>query len=249
MINFLKSKSNNKGEILTQNRLGFEKLNIALGILYKEWYELISDQLSNSEGINLELGCGASFINETIKNIIKSDVFLNSNTDLKIDAMEVGLKYDHEISNLILVNVFHHISNPELFLRSAEKSLLIGGRLIMIEPSNNFWSRLVYRFVGHEKFDTEQIDWEFESNDPLLDSNQAMSWIIFKRDYKKFKKLFPKFSLLRRKSMMPFSYLLSGGHTYNTKVGKIFIKIIRRIERMFFDNQFGIFDLVCIEKI
>ena len=239
----------NEGEALTQNRLGFEKSNIALGILYKEWYELISQQLSESDGINLELGCGASFINEIIKNIIKTDVFYNSNTDLKLDAMEVGLKYENKISNLILVNVFHHISNPELFLRSAEKSLLLGGRIIMVEPSNNIWSRLIYRLVGHEKFDTEQINWEFESNDPLLDSNQALSWIIFKRDYKKFKKLFPKFILNKKKSMMPLSYLLSGGHTHNTKVGKVFIKMIRKIERMFFDNKFGIFDLICIEKI
>jgi SAM-dependent methyltransferase len=240
---------NNKGEVLTQNRIGFEKLNIALGILYKEWYEFILNQLSDSDGINLELGCGASFINEIIKNVKKSDVFFNANTDLKIDAMEVGLKFENKISNLILVNVFHHISNPELFLRSAEKSLLRGGRIIMVEPSNNIWSRLVYKLVGHERFDTEQITWKFESNDPLIDSNQALSWIIFKRDYKKFKKLFPEFSILKRKSIMPFSYLMSGGHTYNTKVGKIFIKIIRKIERIFFDNQFGIFDLICIEKI
>mgnify|MGYP005745423429 FL=1 len=240
---------NNKGETLTQNRLGFEKLNIALGILYKEWYELILNQLSKSDGMNLELGCGASFIDKIIKSVKKSDVFLNTNTDFKINAMEVGLRFENKISNLILVNVFHHISNPELFLRSAEKSLSKGGRIIMIEPSNNIWSRFVYKLVGHEKFDTEQITWKFESNDPLLDSNQALSWIIFKRDYKKFKKLFPKFSIRKKKSMMPISYLLSGGHTRNTKVSKIFIKIFRKIERMFFDNQFGIFDLICIEKI
>ena len=240
---------NNQGEELTQNRIGFETINIALGVLYREWYELISHQLSNSEGMNLELGCGASFIDEIIKKIKKSDIFLNKNTDLKIDAMEVGLRFENQISNLILVNVFHHISNPELFLRSAEKSLVPGGRIIMIEPSNNIWSRLVYKLVGHEKFDSKQKTWEFESNDPLLDSNQALSWIIFKRDYKKFKKLFPKFSLVKKKSMMPLSYLLSGGHTFNSKVGKFFIEIIRKIERFLFDKKFGIFDLICVEKI
>ena len=70
---------NNEGEALTQNRLGFEKLNIALGILYKEWYELILNQLSESDGMNLELGCGASFIDEIIKSIklIKRPFFIN----------------------------------------------------------------------------------------------------------------------------------------------------------------------------
>ena len=47
---------------------------------------------------------------------------------------------------------------------------------------------------------------------------------------------------------MPLSYLLSGGHTYNSKVGKTFIKIIRKIEQIFFDRKFGIFDLICLEK-
>ena len=186
---------NNKGEVITKDRIGFEKINIALGLLYQDWYKLISKNLSEVDGINIELGCGASFIDQTNRNIKKTDVFLNSNTDFKLDAMEIGTKFEHKISNIILVNVFHHISNPALFLRSAEKSLLSKGRIIMIEPSNNIWSRLVYKLVGHEKFDTNQISWQFESKDPLLDSNQALSWIIFIRDYEKFKNLFPMFSI------------------------------------------------------
>jgi len=238
----------NEGEALTENRLGFEKLNIALGILYKEWYELISHQLSESDGINLELGCGASFIDQINKSIKKTDVFLNSNTDFKLNAMDIGKKFENKISNLILVNVFHHISDPELFLKSAEKSLLSGGRIIMIEPSNNYWSRLVYKLIGHEPFDTRQIEWKFESKDPLLDSNQALSWIIFERDYQKFANLFPRFSLIQKKNMMPFSYLLSGGHSFNTRIGKL-IRITRSFEKFFFDKYLGMFNLICLEKI
>ena len=219
-----------------------------MGFLYKEWYELISKALSEIDGINIELGCGASFIDQVNKTIKKTDVFLNSNTDFKLNAMDIGKNYENKISNLILVNVFHHISDPELFLRSAEKSLLPGGRIIMIEPSNNSWSRLVYKFVDHEPFDTKQIEWEFESKDPLLDSNQALSWIIFERDYKKFKNLFPMFSLIQKKNMMPFSYLLSGGHSFNTRIGK-FIRITRSLEKLFFDKYFGMFNLICLEKI
>ena len=128
---------NNKGELITKERIGFEKVNIALGFLYQDWYKLISKNLSEVDGINIELGCGASFIDQINKSIIKTDVFINSNTDFKLDAMEIGKKFKGKIANLILVNVFHHINNPELFLRSAEKSLLSEGRIIMIEPSNN----------------------------------------------------------------------------------------------------------------
>ena len=238
----------NKGEIITEHRIGFENSNRALGFLYKEWYELISNVLSEIDGINIELGCGASFIDQINKSIKKTDVFLNSNTDFKLNAMDIGDNFENQISNLILINVFHHISDPELFLRSAEKSLLIGGRIIMIEPSNNYWSRLVYKLIGHEPFDTRQIEWKFESKDPLLDSNQALSWIIFERDYQKFKNLFPMFSLIKKKNMMPFSYLLSGGHSFNTRIGNL-IKITRSFEKLFLDKNFGMFSLICLEKI
>ena len=79
-----------QGEILTEDRIGFEKNNRALGFLYKEWYELISNFLSEIDGINIELGCGASFIDQINKNIKKTDVFLNSNTDFKLNAMDIG---------------------------------------------------------------------------------------------------------------------------------------------------------------
>ena len=237
----------NKGEIITEERIGFEKSNKALGCLYREWYELISKQLSEIDGINIELGCGASFIDQINKSIKKTDVFLSSNTDFKLNAMDIGDNFENQISNLILINVFHHISDPELFLRSAEKSLLIGGRIIMIEPSNNYWSRLVYKLIGHEPFDTRQIEWKFESKDPLLDSNQALSWIIFESDYQKFNNLFPRFSLIQKKNIMPFSYLLSGGHSFNTRINKL-IRITRSFEKFFFDKYLGMFNLICLEK-
>jgi len=237
-----------QGENITKDRIGFEKSNIALGFLYKEWYELISKFLSEIEGLNIELGCGASFIDQVNKSIKKTDVFFNENTDFKLDAIDIGKDFENKISNLILVNVFHHISDPELFLKSAEKSLLPGGRIIMIEPCNNLWSRLIYNFVGHEPFDTSQIGWNFQSKDPLLDSNQALSWIIFERDYEKFKKLFPMFSLIQKKNIMTFSYLLSGGHSFNTRLGKL-IKLTRIIEKFFFDKYLGMFNLICLEKI
>jgi len=107
---------------------------------------------------------------------------------------------------------------------------------------------LIYNFVGHEPFDTSQIGWNFQSKDPLLDSNQALSWIVFERDYKKFKNLFPMFSLIQKKNIMTFSYLLSGGHSFNTRLGKL-IKLTRIIEKFFFDKYLGMFNLICLEKI
>ena len=59
-----------KGEDITKDRIGFEKSNKALGYIYQEWYELISNFISEKEGINIELGCGASFIDQSTPVII-----------------------------------------------------------------------------------------------------------------------------------------------------------------------------------
>ena len=56
------------------------------------------------------------------------------------------------------------------------------------------------------------------------------------------------FSLIQKKNIMPFSYLLSGGHSFNTRIGKL-IRITRIFEKLFFDKSLGIFNLICLEKI
>ena len=64
----------------------------------------------------------------------------------------------------------------------------------------------------------------------------------------KFKNLFPSFSLIQKKNMMPFSYLLSGGHSFNTRISRL-IRITRSFEKFFFDKYLGMFNLICLEKI
>ena len=47
----------NKGEVITKDRIGFEKTNKALGLLYKNGTNL-PKSLSEIDGINIELDAG-----------------------------------------------------------------------------------------------------------------------------------------------------------------------------------------------
>ena len=120
--------------------------------------------------------------------------------------------------------------------------------MIVIEPSNNIWSSFVYRLLAHEPFNTNQVSWKFPFRDPLFDSNQALSWIVFQRDIKDFRKLFPQYTFIKYESLMPLSYILTGGHTFDNDINIKLIKYIRKIVRLFLDRQFGLFDCICIEK-
>lgn len=233
---------------ITHSRLGFGARKPGLAELYREWYRLQQDYLADVKGEILELGSGAGFIQEVIPRVITSDLVACEGVDLSLNGLEVGEKFPNRLSNLIMVNVFHHICNSTAFLMAASNALVPGGRLIMIEPWLNNWSRLCYQLVGHEPLDPDQEGWSFPSNDPLLDANQAQPWIVFKRDEQMFRQRFPEFSIVKLKPLMPLTYILSGGHSVSWGLPARGIKLCRSLERRLGDRRFGMFTLIVVEK-
>lgn len=236
------------GRALTSNRQGFQERKKCLAAIYREWYEILAANLSSRPGLQLELGSGAGFIKSVIPEVITSDVMEGIGTDRILNALDVGSAFQQQLSNLLLINVFHHIPDSRAFLTAAQEALVPGGRLLMIEPWNNSWSRLCYRLVGHEPFDPAQIGWSFPSQDPLLDSNQAQAWIVFQRDRKLFATEFPCLSILAIQPLMPFAYLLSGGHSLEYGAPSRLIKACRSFERRVLDRPLGMFAHIVIER-
>lgn len=234
--------------IVTDSRLGFGTRKPGLALLYREWYLLQRDRLAPIAGDILELGSGAGFIQEIIPSAQTSELIECKGVDLTLNALEVGDRFNATLSNLLMVNVFHHICDSMAFLNSASIALRPGGRLIMIEPWLNAWSTICYRLVGHEPLDPHQLGWSFPSNDPLFDSNQAQPWIVFQRDKEKFLKTFTEFKILALDPLMPLSYTLSGGHSVSWGISARAMKVCRSIERKFLDRRLGMFALIVIEK-
>jgi SAM-dependent methyltransferase len=240
----------NSASAITDSRLGFESRKPGLAELYREWYLLQLRHLAEVKGEILELGSGAGFIQEVIPTARTSELLPCEGVDLSLNAFEVGDRFGDKLSNLLMANVFHHICDAGEFLRSASKALVPGGRLIMVEPWLNVWSSFCYRLVGHEPFVPDQRGWSFASTDPLFDSNQAQAWIVFSRDKQQFKQAFPEFRIVTLRSIMPFSYLLSGGHSVAFGLPAKGIKLCRALERRSpLDRHLGMFALIVVEKI
>ena len=57
---------------------------------------------------------------------------------------------DGAASNIVMVDVLHHIEFPGMFFREASRALRPGGRLIMVEPAITWGSTLFFRLLHHE---------------------------------------------------------------------------------------------------
>ena len=175
-----------------------------------EWYDELGRQLSFlPAGKIIELGSGGGFIKEKFPQVITSDVMRLEDCDMCFSAEDIPVENDSAAAYFML-NVFHHIPNPEKFLTEAHRTLKTGGRIIMVEPANTMFARFIYKNFHHEPFD-EKGGWTINSTGPMSSSNQALPYIYFIRDKNLFEKKFPSFRIISVRLHTPFRYLLSGG--------------------------------------
>jgi SAM-dependent methyltransferase len=182
-----------------------------LKAIYTSWYSDFGDYLGSvPPGIVLEIGAGGGFSKEVIPNILTSDIQKLPFVDMQCSADNIPLE-NESVSALFMVNVLHHIPDATKFFEEARRVLKPGGIVYMIEPARTLVSSVIYRFLHHEPYAPNAKDWKINGDGPLSDANIAIPWMIFKRDYDKFKSQFPD---LRREKLdyhTPFRYLLSGG--------------------------------------
>lgn len=169
---------------------------------------------------------------------------------LAIDGMQLPFS-KISIDALILLDVFHHLEDVNEFINEADRTLKIGGRIIMIEPWVTKWSKMVFSLINHEILDAETNSWQFESTGPLSGSNQALPWIVFNRDSEKFCSDYPHFQIKKIQPMMPFRYILSGGLSNWISLPEFFYPLVKKIEKNFNRqmDDWGMFALIVLEKI
>ena len=142
-------------------------------------------------GLRVELGAGAASIRETDPEVLATDLFPAEHLDRVLDAQCMDLA-DGCVRALYCQNGFHHFSNPELFFAEAIRVLHPGGGIILIEPYYGPWARFLYpRLFATERYDEHQPSWIGVGQGPMAGANQALSYIVFKRDREHFSRVFP----------------------------------------------------------
>lgn len=218
--------------------------------IYEEWYRGIAAALPAGRGEILELGTGAGFLKDFVPELITSDVFPIEGVDRIIDAGRLPFD-DNELKAIVMTNVFHHFPAVESFLSEASRCVRKGGRLVMLEPWNTAWSRLIYKRLHHEPFVPEASDWGFEGCGPLSDANGALPWIVFQRDRERLNELYPEWKVLSIRETMPFRYLLSGGVSMRSLMPGWSFSVWKGIENALWPmrRSLAMFALVTVEKV
>jgi SAM-dependent methyltransferase len=218
--------------------------------LYNDWYEVFikkSKEIKN--GKYLEIGSGGGFLKEVFPEVITSDILALPNVDMVFSAEEMPFK-ENELASIVMLNVFHHIPKPHLFLKEAQRTLVKGGKIIMTEPANSALGRFIYKRFHHEPFD-ESGQREIKAGNPLSNSNQALPHIYFERDLDIFKKDFPQLKINSIKYHSPFSYIISGGVSRSAMLPFFMYNFVKAMEWVFspLSKQFGLFCTIEVEKI
>jgi SAM-dependent methyltransferase len=194
----------------TEKRRAIIQQNGFLKKIYREWYGMLAAAIPGGDAAVLELGSGAGFFSEYVPGVITSEVFLCSGNALVADARMLPLK-NSTLRAIAMVDVLHHIPDVRRFFAEADRCLLPGGVIAMIEPWKTRWSSLVYQNLHHEPFLPDAREWSFPSSGPLSGANVALPWILFQRDRALFHSEFPNLRLEQLQPTMPLRYLLSGG--------------------------------------
>jgi len=222
---------------------------IFLKKIYEKWYsDFINIAKQLPQGKLVEIGSGGGFLKDLMPSLITSDIMPFNHCDMVLSAEEMPFS-ENELSGIFMLNVFHHIPKPYLFLKEAERTLNTGGKIVMIEPANSWFGQWIYKTFHHEPFDVKG-GWEIQSTGPLSGSNQALPYIYFERDRKKFEKEFPKLKILSIKYHTPIMYLLSGGVSRKSFVPEVTFSFWSFIEKILnpLSRQLGMFQTIEIVK-
>jgi SAM-dependent methyltransferase len=218
--------------------------------IYCQWYADFEKTIHTvNKGIFLEIGSGGGFLKDVLPQVVTSDILPLPCVDKVLNAESMPYA-DDELGCVMMLNVFHHIPKPYLFLSEAQRTLIKGGKIIMTEPANSTFGRFIYKRFHHEPFDPSGKR-EISSGNPLSNSNQALPFIYFERDIVIFKKDFPRLKINFIKYHTPLLYILSGGVSRKPLVPYFTYPFFKFVEIMLspFSKYLGLFCTIEIEKI
>jgi len=133
---------------MRRNKEAWERKPL-LRVVYGQFYARIRENLARVPGSIVGLGSGIGAAKAFIPECITTDIFRNPWIDRRENAYSLSYRTG-TVSNLILLDVFHHLQFPGTALAEFWKVLADGGRLILLEPGMGVLGKFIYGLLHHE---------------------------------------------------------------------------------------------------
>ncbi len=227
-------------DILERHRETWRHKKI-LRVIYEGWYRWILKDLAAGRGQTIELGAGSGNFKEFKPEVIASDITPRPWLDICFDAHHMPFLNNHG-SNIIMIDVLHHLADPIGFFQEAARVLEQGGRVILLEPFPSPFSLFIYRRFHPEPFimDMDYLKTRTNDNPGNLkkdpwDANQAVAYLLFYKAHGKFLHLLDQryhssFKLIKRKRLGCILYPASGGFENNALIPDWAIPLFKVLE-------------------
>ncbi len=222
-----------------------------LKAIYQDFYDRIVKQ--SVPGITLEIGGGTGNLKEYLPQVISTDIIPSPWLDCVCDAQALPLE-DNSLSNIVAIDVLHHIERPIRFFQEAVRLLRPGGRLILLDPAITPFSWFFYHFIHEEPVLLKANPLEDGPLSPSrkpFDANQAIPTLLFGKHKTSFVAKFPELQIVDTSFMSLWCYPLSGGFKAWSLIPSFAVKSILTLEKKlerYLGRLFGFRLLVVLEK-
>jgi SAM-dependent methyltransferase len=220
--------------------------------VYGHFYQLIRRSLTDIPGPIVELGSGIGAAKEFIPTCITTDIFPNPWLDRQENAYALTFA-DSSVSNLILLDVFHHLLYPGSALNEFHRVLGAHGRVIILEPAMSLLGKLIYGLFHHEPLGlAKPISWFAPDGvDPketgyyAAQANASKVFLSYK-----FKRALSSWDIPVLESLTDIAYAASGGFSKPQFYPSSLLPVIRAFEKVLalWPNLLATRLLVVLEK-
>lgn len=200
---------------LFKNRAQWNKKAV-LRLLYYRFYRKIADLLAEPCDFPIiEIGSGIGKISNIIPECLKTDLFPFPGIDLVQNAYQ--LPFDSEsVSNLVLVDVFHHLKFPGSALKEFDRVLMPGGRVILLEPCLSLLGVMIYGCLHREPLGlSRKIEWQASSLNQSVQQGyyaaQGNAFRVFCMDG--YGDRLNDWNIVCREKLSVLPYIASGGYS------------------------------------